>query len=151
MNVDMILNSKVANVSEGPISTSSDSALKGSLCIKGDLSDLIKIMEAIRKDHLYPKVEIHELLKDTIGNSLDTFGERRVYFFNATGTQNDGRYNYNTGAHDLNKIECIKKIREVLGTGLKESKDFVDGVGRYLSDVEAVALKSVGIMVLARP
>ena len=149
MNVSMTLTSKVAKEVEGPISVSEDSVLEGSLYIKGNLSDLIKIMEAIKKDHLHPKVEIHDVLKDFMVDSFDTLGSRRMYFFDQNGTLRQGRYNYDNTC--LNKIACIKKIREILGTGLKESKDFVDGEGRNLSELEVVALRSAGLVVLARP
>lgn len=138
MNVAMTLTSRINLACEGPVSVSGDNPLEGSLCIKGNLSDLIKIMEAIKKDNLHPKVEIHDVLKGFMVDSFDTLGSRRMYFFD----QNN---------NSLNKIACIKKIREILGTGLKESKDFVDGEGRHLSEVEVVALRSAGLVVLARP
>jgi len=149
MNVAMTLTSKVAKEVEGPISVSGDSVLEGYLCIKGNLSDLIKIMEAIKKDHLHPKVEMHDIIKDIMVHSFDTTDSRRVYFIDHNATKRLGQHLYANG--ELNKIACIKKIREILGTGLKESKDFVDGEGRHLSEVEVVALRSAGLVVLARP
>lgn len=149
MNVAMTLTSKVAKEVEGPIAASDDSVLEGSLCIKGNLSDLIKIMEAIKKDHLHPKVEMHDIIKDVLAHSINTTDSRRVYFIDLNATHRLGAHVYGNG--ELNKIACIKKIREILGTGLKESKDFVDGEGRNLSELEVVALRSEGLVVLARP
>lgn len=149
MNVAMTLTSKVAKEVEGPISASDDSVLEGSLCIKGNLSDLIKIMEAIKKDHLHPKVEMHDIIKDVLAHSINTTDSRRVYFIDQHSSKCLGIHVYENG--ELNKIECIKKIREVLGTGLKESKDFLDGMGRYLTESEVVALKLVGVVAIPRP
>lgn len=149
MNVSMTLTSKVAKEVEGPISVSEDSVLEGSLCIKGNLSDLIKIMEAIKKDHLHPKVEIHDIIKDIMVHSFDTTDSRRVYFIDLNATKRLGQHLYANG--EVNKIGCIKKIREILGFGLKEAKDFIDGSGHYLTEAEVVALKMGGIVPIPRP
>lgn len=149
MNVAMTLTSKVAKESEGPVSATGDSVLEGSLCIKGSLSDLIKIMEAIKKDNLHPKMEMHDIIKDVLTHSLNSTASRRVYFIDQHATMRLGTHVYDNG--ELNKIACIKKIREILGTGLRESKDFLDGEGRYLTEIEEAALKMSGVVAVPSP
>jgi Fic family protein len=136
-----------SRISEKPIKGDNE-PLEGSLSIKGNLSDLIKIMEAIKNDHLYPKQEMSNVIREILTDSMLP-SEPRKYVFDYTATEGHGAHNYDEGG--LSKINCIKKIREILGTGLKESKDFVDGEGRHLSEVEVVALRSAGLVVLARP
>jgi len=64
MYVDMTLTSKLTSRNtEKPIK-GDDAPLEGSLSIKGNLSDLIKIMEAIQKNHLFPKQEMSNVTRD---------------------------------------------------------------------------------------
>lgn len=149
MNVAMTLTSRINLACEGPVSVSGDNPLEGSLCIKGNLSDLIKIMEAIKKDNLHPKMEMHDIIKDVLTHSLNSTASRLVYFIDQHATMRLGTHVYENG--ELNKIACIKKIREILGTGLKESKDFLDGEARYLTEIEEAALKMSGVVAVTRP
>ena len=148
MNVDMTLTSKLTSRISGKPIKGDDEPLEGSLSIKGNLSDLIKIMEAIQKNHLFPKQEMSNVIREILADSMLP-SEPRKYVFDYTATEGHGMHNYDEGG--LSKINCIKKIREILGTGLKESKDFVDGNGLYLNPVQVSALRHSGIFVYPRP
>lgn len=108
----------------------------GTLTIKGNLSDLTRLMEAIKMDHLHPHVEtvvVHEAPRHMKFCALATQGQHT-------------RYTYPDGG--LNKIECIKAIRPILGTGLKETKDFVEGSLLYVPEILIDNLRKEGIILI---
>lgn len=147
MQVDMTLTCKLASrIAE--VRKGNDEPLEASLSIKGNISDLIKIMESINKNHLFPKQEMSNVIREFLSASMLS-SEHRKYVFDPHATKNHGSHTYENG--ELNKISCIKQIHEILGTGLKESKDFVDGCGMNLNSAQVSALRLSGIFVYLRP
>lgn len=109
---------------------------KGILTVRGNLSDLMKLMEAIKMDHLHPPAE-----------PVSYQEPARLMKFCALATQGqNSRYSYADGS--LNKIECIKAIRPILGMGLKETKDFVEGTSAYVPETLISALRKDGIILI---
>lgn len=49
---------------------------------------------------------------------------------------------FETSTIDFKKIDCIKAVREVMGYGLKEAKDFVEAVGMMNATIVLVDFKS---------
>lgn len=135
MNVAMRLTSKTLDLNEAD-DIPENIAIEGALVIKGNLSDLVKIMEAIKMGHLHPFVEREEAPAPA-----------RLMKFCELATQGQNpRYSYPDGG--LNKIECIKAIRPILGMGLKETKDFVEGTRVYVPENLIADLREQGIILI---
>lgn len=108
-------------------------SLTGTLTISGNLSDLVKILEGIKSD------TFEQSLKEVVLDVGQTVGRSDYYSFPDSN-----------GERTLNKIKAIKAVRDVTGWGLAETKFFVEGETRSLTQAQIEALNAKQIYVRPR-
>lgn len=96
-------------------------------------------------------------LWETIAGTLDPDVKGQIFFAMLTGTHNDTVIVRGINLNGVDKVKCIKEIRNWSGLGLKEAMDFWNqvyhgGVGRLTvkpaeHHMAVIGLRNVGLMV----